>query len=73
MNKTIVYYHDSNLIDEQTDKMACIARITAIGFVLRDSEECIILARELIGDEYRGQIAIPKKSIFKIEKLEVQE
>ena len=60
----IVEYIDSHLIDEQTSEIVQPVKITAIGFVVEETDEYITLAREVIGDEYRGQVSIPKISIL---------
>ncbi len=61
----IIEYIDSNCIDDQADEIVQPVEITAIGFVIEETEDHITLAREIIGDEYRGQIAIPKVAIVK--------
>ena len=61
MKKTIKYI-DSQLIDEQTDEVAKPQLVEATGFVIAENDEYITLARELIGEEYRGQVSIPKVS-----------
>lgn len=61
--KTIKYI-DSNLIDSQTDEIAEPVVINATGYVIKETDEYIVLARELIEDNYRGQVAIPKVAIL---------
>ena len=63
MNRKIIKYIDSNLIDEQTFEVAKPLVVTATGFVVEETDDFITLARELIGDDYRGQVAIPKVAI----------
>lgn len=60
-----IKYLDSNIIEEQTSEVAIPVKITAIGFIVKETENYITLAREQVGDEWRGQISIPKKSITK--------
>lgn len=69
MEIKIVHYYDSCLLDEQTDQVAKIEEVSAIGFVIEDNSDEIVLAREFMGKEFRGQIAIPKKVIFSVETL----
>ena len=59
-----IKYIDSNLINEQTDFIAKPKIITAIGFVVEETDEYITIAREIVADEYRGQLSIPKVAIL---------
>lgn len=59
-----VSYIDSNIIEEQTNQVAEPVKITAIGFLVKETNEYITIAREKIGDEWRGQVSIPKKAII---------
>lgn len=63
MKRTITYI-DSALIDDQTDEIAKPCKIKATGFLIKETEDYIVLARELVDEEYRGQVAIPKRSII---------
>lgn len=64
MNKIMeVKYIDSNMINEQTDIIAKPQIIEAVGFLVEETKEYITLAREKIGEEWRGQISIPKVAI----------
>lgn len=73
MKKVYVKYVDSNRIDDQTDEIAHIVVIEAIGFVLWENLERLTIAREIMdtkyGKEYRGQIAIPKKAILEVKEI----
>lgn len=69
MKNIIIKYKDSCIVAEQTAEIAKIIIITAIGFLIKEDDEHIVLAQEIIDNEYRGQIAIPKCSIE--EKLEL--
>ena len=64
MESKKVKYIDSNLINDQTDFIAKPEIITAVGFVVEETDEYITIARELVGNEYRGQLSIPKVAII---------
>lgn len=64
MKKRTVTYIDSALIEVQTSEIAMPKKIIATGFLIKETSEYITLAREIVGDEYRGQISIPKVSII---------
>lgn len=61
-----INYTDSVTLNEQTDEIAEVEEIIAVGFIVSDTKDSITIARELIGREYRGQLAIPKRSIIGI-------
>lgn len=65
-----VKYTDSNLIEEQTEVIAEPVDIEACGFLVKETDSMITLARECIGDEFRGQISIPKSTIIKVYELQ---
>lgn len=64
MKKKTIRYIDSVLANEQTDIICEPETIEATGFIIKETDKYIVLARELVGKEYRGQLAIPKCSIL---------
>jgi len=60
-----VTYIDSCTIDTQTSEVAKPMTIEATGFKVRETDEYITIAREKIGDEWRGQLSIPKVAVIK--------
>lgn len=63
MKTKIVKYIDSNIINEQTNEIVKPVIITAVGFVIEETDNYITIAREIIDNEYRGQVSIPKVAI----------
>ncbi len=59
-----IKYIDSNLINDQTDFIAKPEIITSIGFVIKETDDYITITREIVGEEYRGQLSIPKVAIL---------
>lgn len=60
-----ISYIDSSVIHGQTEEIATPLVLTTVGFVIKETDEYITLAAELVGDEYRRQISIPKIAIIK--------
>ena len=60
----VIRYVDSQIIEQQTDSVAKPQEIIVVGFIVSETENYITLAREIIGNEYRGQISIPKEAIL---------
>ena len=60
-----VTYIDSGIIDEQTSMVANVHVLVAVGFLVHEGDDCIVLAREYDVNErdWRGQIAIPNEAI----------
>jgi len=59
----VIDWVDSNIIETQTYDIAKPTLIRTIGFVVADEIDYITVARDLIDDEFRGQISIPKECI----------
>lgn len=58
-------YIDSSLNAEQTDMISKPVTIEIVGFVVEETKEHITLAMEIIdGEDYRGQVSIPKVAII---------
>lgn len=68
-----ITYKDSNIMNDQSSEVVKPANIIAVGFVLEHKSTHITLARELVDDEYRGQISIPIESIEEIVKVKGDE
>ena len=69
--KAKVIWRDSNLWNEQTDeKEFYTENITSIGFVIHKSDDRIVLARDKIGTEWRGILAIPKENVMEYKEVE---
>lgn len=66
----IVEYIDSNIMNDQSSEIVEPTVIKAVGFVLKHDPNFITLARELIDDEYRGQVSIPADSLIQVIKLQ---
>jgi hypothetical protein len=62
--RKVIKYIDSSLINDQTDEVAKPQIIIACGFVVAETDEYITLSREIIDEEFRGQVAIPKVAII---------
>ena len=65
-----VTWTDSNMIHEQTDVVPEVATIETSGFLISDDDKETIIARDIINDEYRSIIAIPKKCVISILEME---
>ena len=63
MNIEQITYTDSALDSGQTDIIVKPFLMVAVGFVIYEDAECVVLAQELVNEEFRGQLAIPKVSI----------
>lgn len=63
-----VEYIDSNILNEQSDHVIKPETIQAIGYLVEETDEYITIARELIDDEYRGQVSISKVAVKLQEK-----
>ena len=66
-----IKYLDSNIDSGQTNEILEPVVIEAIGFVIKETNEYITLAMEIIEKEYRGQLSIPKIAILKGQKNEI--
>lgn len=64
MKKIVVNYVDSNMIHEQTDEIIEPEICRTIGYLIKEDDDYITLAAELIGKEYRRQISIPRVAIL---------
>ena len=68
--KAKVIWRDSNLWNEQTDESSFyVENITSIGFVIQKNDDRIVLARDKIGTEWRGVLAIPKENIMEYKEF----
>ena len=65
-----VKWRDSNMYLTQChrDDDFSVAEITSIGVVIQEDKEKIVLAGDVIGDEVRRVISIPKENIIKTKK-----
>lgn len=60
-----VKWRDSNLYITQTDgKNLEVSILESVGYVVEDDEDKIVLAGDLIDNEYRRVIVIPKENII---------
>lgn len=59
-----VTWIDSSIIEQQTDEVAKPCKIVTVGHFVHESEDYIVIARDKVGSEWRGQIAIPKVCIL---------
>lgn len=57
---------DSNHSPHQMseDELLEPVEIISVGFLVKETKDYVVLARELIEDDYRGVIAIPKVCIL---------
>ena len=62
-----IKWRDSKMYiyQEPTDTDWSVCEITSIGFVLEEDKEKIVLAGDIVGDEVRRVIVIPKENIIK--------
>jgi len=68
MKIAVVVYVDSALEDAQTGTVITPAdAVEVVGFLLRDEPEYVTLTRELMGEQYRGQVSIPRCAIERFE------
>jgi len=65
MKHKIVKWRDSRLYITQVSKedIEDVCIITSCGFVIEEDEKKIVLAGDLVDDEYRRVIIIPKENI----------
>ena len=61
-----IEYTDSNIINEQTSEIVKPEIIQAVGYLIKDGQDYITIAREVIKNEYRGQLSIPRVAIIHI-------
>lgn len=59
-----VTYIDSAIDSGQTDEIQKPIANVAVGFVIYEDRDCIVLAQEIIGKDYRGQLSIPKVAVL---------
>lgn len=60
-----IKFIDSATTDEQSATPTRPLIIEAVGFLIDETDIYITIARELLGNEYRGQLSIPKVAIIK--------
>ena len=46
-----------------------VCEITTVGFLVKEETKHFVLAQDLIDDEFRGIIVIPKENVIKIIKF----
>ena len=63
-----ITYMDSAIIESQTDEICEPTEIVATGFIVKETNDYLTIARELVGKEYRGQLSIPKVAIIRKKK-----
>lgn len=61
-----IKWRDSNLYITQCarDDVYEVAVITSTGFLIEEDDEKVVLAGDLVGDELRRVIVIPKENII---------
>jgi len=66
MKSRIITWRDSNMFITQCDKDEEfeVAVISSVGFVIREDKTKIVLAGDLVDDEFRRVIVIPKENII---------
>lgn len=63
----VIKYKDSAITSEQTDEICQVFIMTAVGFVISDSVDQIVIAQELMSNgHFRAQLAIPREAIVSI-------
>jgi hypothetical protein len=65
-----ITWRDSSMYHTQGDNNYPfeVSIFTSIGFLLQDNKDNIVIARDIIRDESRSVIIIPKENILKIKK-----
>ena len=67
----IIKYKDSAISSDQTDEICKIFEMTAVGFVINEDIDQIVIAQELMENgDFRAQLAIPKWSIVDVIELD---
>lgn len=71
LDRDIVYIHwvDSNIMHDQTSEVIKPATIQTVGYLIQEKGEYVTVARDLIDEEWRGQISIPRECIMSIRKV----
>lgn len=70
MNKILeIEYLDSNMIHIQTDEVAQPEIMKTIGYLVQETGEYITLSAEIVGNDWRRQISIPKCAILSKRKI----
>ena len=67
-----IKYVDAVTINGQSSELAIPEFFEAVGFLVKETKDYIIIAREDIGNgdgEWRGQLGVPKSSILKLTKI----
>lgn len=67
MKVAVVVYVDSAIEDAQTGTLCRPMESDACGFLIRDEPGYVTLSREIMGEEYRGQLSIPREAIRRFE------
>ena len=65
----VVEYVDSALQAEQTNRVAKPFAVTTVGFVIHEDDDALTLCAELVGEDYRGQVSIPKVAVTRREEI----
>ena len=61
-----IIYLDSAVTAEQSNEIVEIFEMTAVGFVIKETDKYITLAQEIMSNgDFRAQISIPKVAILK--------
>lgn len=75
MKTVIVKWRDSNIFNEQwgeDEEEFEVSEITSIGFLIKDEKDRIVIAREKVGEDWRGIIAIPRENIISLDSINNQ-
>lgn len=65
----VVHWIDSNIMHDQTNEVVEPVTIQTVGYLIQDKVRSVTVARDLINDEWRGQISIPRECIMSIRKV----
>ena len=67
MKQAIITWRDSMLYNEQTELQEYpIEVIISIGWLIIEDKDRVVIARDKIGNEWRGVVAIPRENIVKL-------
>ncbi len=69
-----ILWRDSAMYNSQgdSDYPFEVSLFTSIGFILRENKDSIVIARDIIRDESRGVLIIPRENIVKVKKIKME-
>lgn len=59
------------MCQEQTGEVIKPVEIEIVGYLVYEDDTCVTLAMELVGDEFRNQVSIPKVAILDSRSIQI--